>query len=323
MMKKLIVTALMVAGLLVPAMAIAKEKKEAGPVLPIGWLYLHDGPRDFSVSKEDLQKSTRPLPRGSLVPVFKTKVKDGSTYGRVAALNPQTGLAEVGWVKIDPAELKPQPSYPPDDDLTPLLGSPYLDDITAKHTDMARFLVHQAQEPDVLLCYVLTVQLSMAKLVTFTSSGGKFSLGASLNIPITEMSNGITSLEIRDLVGDGSECIVSKENFRDLADTSGSNLVIRRIVDGQFQTVWQAPIKFRNLSQYNAKVQILQPPEKNIGAPGTVTTGEVTYRPSGNGQTPVWKGKVEFFIINREKALDSVKIEKACPWDGNEFAPLR
>jgi hypothetical protein len=323
MMKKPIVAALMVAGLLLPVMAGAKEKKEAGPVLPIGWLYLHDGPRDVTVSGQDLQKSTRPLPQGSLVPVFKTKEKSDGTYGRVAALNLQTGMAEVGWVKLDAAELKPQPSFPPDDDLTPLLGTPYLDDVTAKHTDMARFLVHQTQGPDVLLCYVLTAPLSMAKLVAFTSSGGKFSLGASLNIPITEMSNGITSLEIRDLVGDGSDCIVSKENFRDLADTSGSNLVIRRILNGQFQTVWQAPIKFKNFSQYNAKLQILQPPEKNIGAPGTVTTGDVTYRPSGNGQIPVWKGKVEFFVINREKALDSVTIEKACPWDGNEFAPLR
>jgi hypothetical protein len=322
-MKKLIVAALMVGGLLLPVMAAAKEKKEAGPVLPIGWLYLHDGPRDFSVSKEDFQKSTRPLPQGSLVPVFKTKEKNGSTFGRVAALNLETGLAELGWVKIDPAELKPQPSYPPDDDLTPLLGTPYLDDVTAKHTDMARFLVHQAQGPDLLLCYVLTAQLSMAKLVTFTPSAGKFSLGASLNIPMTEIANGITSLEIRDLVGDGNQCIISKETFRDLADTSGRNLVIRRIVDGQFQTVWQAPIKFKNLSQYNATLKILQPPEMNIGAPGTVTTGEVTYRPNGNGQIPVWKGKVEFFIINREKALDSVTIEKACPWDGNEFAPLK
>jgi hypothetical protein len=322
-MKRRILAALLVSGLALSWTAVAKEKKEAGPVLPIGWLYLRDGSRDFSVSKEDLQKSTRPLPQGSLVPVFKTKEKQGSTYGRVAALNLETGLAELGWVKIDSAELKPQPSYPPDDDLTPLLGTPYLDDVTAKHTDMARFLVHQAQGSEVLLCYVLTAQLSMAKLVTFTSSEGKFSLRASLNIPITEMSNGITSLEIRDLVGDGNDCIISKENFRDLADTSGRNLVIRRIVDGQFQTVWQAPIKFKNLSQYNAKVQILQPPEKNIGAPGTVTTGEVNYRPGGHGQIPVWKGKVEFFVINREKALDSVTIEKACPWNGNEFTPLR
>jgi hypothetical protein len=33
--------------------------------------------------------------------------------------------------------------------------------------------------------------------------------------------------------------------------------------------------------------------------------------------------KVKFFVINGEKARDSVTIEKACPWDGNEFSPLR
>jgi hypothetical protein len=54
-----------------------------------------------------------------------------------------------------------------------------------------------------------------------------------------------------------------------------------------------------------------------------VTTGDVTYVANGQGQTPVWKGKVEFFVINREKPLDSVNLEKACPWDGKEFAPLR
>jgi hypothetical protein len=322
-MKIRILAALLVAGLALSWTAAAKEKKNSGPAPPIGWLYLRDGSRDLSVSEEDFQKATRHLPQGSLLPVFKTKEKHGAVYGRVATLNLETGLAELGWVKIDPAELKPVHSYPPDSDLVPLLGTPYLDDVTAQHTDMARFLVHQAQGPEVLLCYVLTAQLSMAKLVIFTSSEGKFYPGASLNISMTELQNGITSLEIRDLVGDGSECIISKETFRDLADTSGSNLLIRRIVDGQFQTLWQAPIKFKNLSQYNAKLQILQPPERNIGARGTVTTGVVTYRPSGKGQIPVWNGKVEFFIINREKALDSVTIEKACPWKGNEFTPLR
>ncbi len=322
-MKTRILTALLMAVLTLPWTAAAKEKKNTGPVIPIGWLYLRDGSRNLSVSEEDFQKATRHLPQGSLVPVFKTKEKHGDTYGRVAALNLQTGLAELGWVKIDPAELKPVQSYPPDSDLVPLLGSPYLDDVVAQHTDMARFLVHQAQGTEMLLCYVLTSQLSMAKLVVFTTNQGKFYPGASVNIPMTELQNGITSLEIRDLVGDGSECVISNETFRDLADTFGSNLVIRRIVDGQFQTLWQAPIKYKNLSQYNATLQILQPPEKNIGAPGTVTTGVVTYRPSGKGQIPVWNGKVEFFIVNREKALDSVTIEKVCPWDGNEFTPLR
>jgi hypothetical protein len=94
-------------------------------------------------------------------------------------------------------------------------------------------------------------------------------------------------------------------------------------VNGSFQVVWQAPIEFQNLSQYGPKIQILQPPEKNIGAPGTVTTGEVTFRPIGKGQEPVWKGKVDFFVFGRDNAVDSVKIEKTCPWDGQGFTPLR
>jgi len=35
------------------------------------------------------------------------------------------------------------------------------------------------------------------------------------------------------------------------------------------------------------------------------------------------KGKVEFFHFGREEPVDAVTIEKACPWDGKEFAPLR
>ncbi len=322
-MKKTIVAAVIVAGLALSVAAAAKEKKEAGPVKPIGWLYVHDAARELSVSKEDFQKGKRPLPLGSLVPVFKSKVKDGVTYGRVASLNLETGQAELGWVKIDLAELKPPDAYPPDDDLVPHLGGPYLDDVVAKHTDMARFLLHQPEGPDVLLCYVFTGSLSMAKLVAFTSNQGKYTPGASMNIPMMELEGGLSSIEIRDLVGDGNECIIGKEYFRELASTLGSNLVIRRIVDGKFETVWKAPVRYKNLSQYNAEMKILKPPETNIGAPGTVTTGEVTYRPSGKGATPVWKGKVEFFVINHEKALDTVAIEKACPWDGNEFAPLK
>lgn len=322
-MKTRILAAMIIAGFALPLMAAAKEKKAAAPVLPIGWLYVREGSRELLVSKEDFQKGTRPLLQGSLVPVFKTKPMRGATYGRVASLNLETGMAELGWVKLDPAELKPPHAYPPDDDLVPLLGAPYLDDVVTKHTDMARFLVPQHQGQELLLGYALTGQLSMGKLAIFAPNEGKFSLAASVNIPVTELASGISSLEIRDLVGDGNQCVITKESFRDTLDTTGTNLVIRRIVDGQFQNVWQAPIKYKNLSQYNAKLEILQPPEKNIGAPGTVTTGAVTYRPSGSGQVLVWNGKVEFFVVNREKALCSVTIEKTCPWDGSEFAPLQ
>lgn len=162
----------------------------------------------------------------------------------------------------------------------------------------------------------------MAKLVIFSPSEGKFVPTTDLSVPISEIRAGVTSIEVRDLVGDGSDCVILKEHFREQAQTYGTTLRIRKIVNGKFQDLWQAPIDFQNLSQFSAKMQILQPPEQNIGAPGTATTGEVTFRPSGSGQEPVWKGKVEFFVFGREKPVDSVNIEKACPWNGQGFAPL-
>jgi hypothetical protein len=316
---------LLVVGVALPVTGAAKQKKptEPHPAVPIGWLDLHAGSRTMSVSEEDFQKASRKLARGALLPVFKTKEKHGAQIAQVGALDFATGISELGWVEIDSADLKPAESYPVDSELLRTLGAPYLDDFTAGHTDISRFLVRQTQGPPALLCYVVTMPLSMAKLVIFTPSQGKFLPGAALNILISDMQAGITSLEVRDLLGDGSDCVISKEPFREQAQTFGTNLRIRKIANGQFQVLWQAPTEFQNLSQYSPKMQILQPPEKNIGELGTLTTGEVTFRPSGKGQEPVWKGKVEFFVFGRDKAVDTVNIEKACPWDGQEFAPLR
>ena len=100
-------------------------------------------------------------------------------------------------------------------------------------------------------------------------------------------------------------------------------LRIRQIAEGKFLDLWKAPFEYQNLSQYNSQMQMLRPAEQNIGAPGTKTTGDVTFRPTGRAQEPVWKGKIEFYVAGREKALDSVSLEKACPWDGHAFAPLR
>ena len=322
-MRTPILVALLVASSALPWSATAKEKKPAGSRPVIGWLSLQAGSRNLLVPEGDLQKVNRKLTQGLLLPVFKTKESHGSELGQVGAFNLSTGSSELGWVEIQSSELKPPDSYPVDSELLRSLGGPYLEDFTTEHTDIARFLVRQADGPPVLLCYVVTMPLSMAKLVIFAPSQGKFLPGSALNIPISEMVGGMTSLEIRDLSGDGSDCVVTKEPFREQAETFGANLLIRKIVAGQFQVLWQAPIEFTNFSQYSPKMQILQPPERNIGAPGTVTTGEVTFRASGKEQEPVWKGKVEFFVIGRDKAVDSVSIEKACPWNGQAFAPLR
>jgi hypothetical protein len=263
------------------------------------------------------------IDQGSLVPVFNTKERGGAKQALVRIFNLGTGSPEAGWVEVAPADVLPPDAYPRDSDLLRQLGEPYLDDFTAAHTRVARFLVRQGQSPPILLCYVYAQPLPTARLVAFTPSAGKFLPTASQDYSINDFKAGITSMEIRDLLGDGIESFITREPFREGPDTTGTNLIIRRIEGNKFLTLWQAPVDFRNFSAFNSKIQILQPPEKNIGAPGTVTAGDVTFRTHGKGQEPVWKGKVEFFALGREKAVDSVSLEKVCPWDGNQFAPLR
>ncbi len=324
-MKTRIPAALFVLVILASCASVAtgKEKKEPEPPVPIGWVHLPAGTASFSVIGPSRRKVTHELPRGLELPVYKSEEKHGTTLAQVKALNFKTGTMETGWVQVKPSDIQPVSAYPLDSDLLKTLGAPYLDDFTAGHTNIVRYLVRQPHGSPALLCYLLTAPLSLAKLVIFTSQQGKLLPGGMLNFVVGEMQPGITSLEVRDLVGDGSDCVISKEPFREQAETYGANIVIRKIADGHFSTLWKAPTEYHNLSEYSPKMQILQPPEKNIGAPGTVTKGEVTYRAQGSGQEPVWKGKVDFFVLGREKPLDTVNIEKACAWDGMKFEPLK
>jgi hypothetical protein len=297
-------------------------EEDKGPQ-PIGWIYVKADVLDMTLKPGARKDKSEHLTYGTLAPVFKITEKNGMKWAQIRILNLSTARPQVGWVESDRAEILPADSYPSDADLLGRLGEPYVDDFTARHTDVARFLVRQEQSAPLLLCYVFAGPLPTAKLVAFTASQGRYVPGASLDFPISEMHAGITGLEIRDLLGDGNECVISREPFRAGPETRGLHLVIRRIEGDKFRILWQAPVEFRNLAEFRSKVEILQPPEKNIGAPGTTTTGEVTFRQTGNQQEPVWKGKVEFFLFGREKPVDSVSVEKACPWDGKEFAPLR
>lgn len=312
---------LLVALIAVPSPAASRDSNHTAPASPIGWLNLQSGARQLSVADQDTKKAVRRIPRGEVVPVFQTKEKRRIELARVASLNLATDKTEMGWVEIRPADVEAPDKYPRDSELLRSLGGTYLDDESAAHTEIARFLVRQAHGPPVLLCYVLTAPLSMAELVVFTPSQGKFLPGDSINITFTDMQSGIISLELRKLLGDDSDCVITKETFRKQAQMDGTNIVIRTVADGRIRVIWQAPIEFKNFSQYNSKIQILRPPERNVGAPGTRATGEVTFRPNGGQEEPVWSGKVDFFVFGREKPFDSVQFEKACPWTGTEFAP--
>ena len=130
-------------------------------------------------------------------------------------------------------------------------------------------------------------------------------------------------MEARDLTGSGDDCLITREPFRLGPETRGVNLIIRRIEGHGFMILWTAPLESRNLASYPPKLQILQPPERNIGAAGTVTTGEVSFRQRGEVFEPAWKGKVEFYSVGSEKPLDTTTFEKVSPWDGTRFAPLK
>ncbi len=321
MHRQTLVALLVLVVCLHPAIAASAEEDKQPP--PIEWIYLRASALDMTAKPGARKGRAEHLARGTLAPVFKTTEKDGVKWAQVRILNLATTRPQVGWVESDHADVLPPDSYPSDAELLGRLGTPYVDDFTAKHTDVARFLVRKGPGAPLLLCYVFARPLPTAKLVVFTPSQGRFLPGASLDFPISEMQAGIIALEIRDLLGDANECLISREPFRERPETRGLNLIIRRIEGDKFRIVWQAPVEFRNLAEFRSQVQILQPPEKNIGAPGTTTTGEVTFRQRANQQDPIWKGKVEFFLFGREKAVDSVTIERVCPWDGKEFTPLR
>jgi hypothetical protein len=227
------------------------------------------------------------------------------------------------WVDSSQVEITPIDRFPSDEELLRQLGGEYQDDVTASKMTVARWLVRQGNSGTALVCFVASMLLPVSRLVAFLPAQSGFVRGPSLEFPYSEMSPGILSAEVRDLVGDGKECFITHEPFRQGPEVLGVNIVIRRLERDNFRSLWTAPIESRNLGFFPSQLQILHPLEKNVGAAGTVTKGEVEFQQLGNTYVPVWKGTVEFFAVGRDKPVDSVKVTKACAWNGFEFAPLQ
>ena len=102
------------------------------------------------------------------------------------------------------------------------------------------------------------------------------------------MKSPITSLEVRDLVDDGNEFLVTREPHHSGPQNFGVNMVLRRIEGNNFKTIWKAPIAAKNFASYPPKLEIPDPVEANIGRPGTDTKGEVEFRVSQPGGAVVW-----------------------------------
>jgi hypothetical protein len=263
------------------------------------------------------------MSRGALAPVLKTESKNGKSRALLRITDLATLNPVEGWVDSSQAEMIPIDRFPRDEEVLRRAGIENLDDFAAAHYAVVRWVVKQGKSGPALVCFMASFGQPASRLVAFLPVQGNYMRGPWLEFPFFDMKPGILSGEVRDLLGDGSECLITHEPFRKGPATFGINIVIRRLERGSFSSLWVAPLESRNLEFFPPKVQILQPLEKNAGTPGTVTKGEVEFQRRGTIYIPVWKATVEFFAVGRDKPIDSVKVAKACAWDGSQFEPVR
>ena len=301
----------------------AKEKEKKKPPEPIGWCLTKVDKLAVTPKPAGRKKVLAHLGRGSLLAAYEVKQKSGRRWTRVSAVDPAKLTSEMGWIDTSRVESLPAGQFPKDSELLRLIGGAYLDDFAAAHTSIARYLVGRAGGEPLLVCFLGSPIFPTARLQVFTRTQGGLTLGPYLEVPFADMQSTIHDIEVRDLFSDGNGYLITREVFAAGPANHGLNLVIRAITGGNFKTLWKAPLEFANLGSFAPKIQVLSPPERNIGAPGTVTKGDVEFRPQGKVLQPVWKGKVEFHAVGREEPVQTVSIEKVCAWDGSKFAPLR
>lgn len=288
-----------------------------------GWGSVPTGPVEVRPKPSSAKPGVARLNSGALVATFRTQKAGGIPWTEVQVVEPATLEVASGWVESSQIQTLPLDQFPSDADLLKALGGVYLEDINATDARMARYLVKRGKEEPALLCYIGSAFLPHTRLQVFRKTNGKLVAGPSLEMSFSQMKTGVTEIEVRDFVGDGNECIITREPFTEALGNAGLNLVIRRIEADGFKVLWKAPLELRSLSSYPPRTEILQPPEKNIGVPGTVTSATVEFRPRGRISEAVWKGKIEFRVLGREAPLETLTVEKVCGWNGKEFAPLR
>lgn len=298
------------------------REKEKTPPKPTSWGYAAAGPVEVRPKPRAGKRVLVRLGRGALVPVFESRQRGSLRWFRVRAVDPATLIPTMGWLDAGQVESLPFEDFPPDADLLKLLAGPYLDDFTAAHTALVRFLLRQGSRKPALVCFLGSPILPHARLQIFIRSQGEFVPGPFREFAFADMQAGIRRLEVRDLLGDANECLITREPFSLGPENSGINFVIQQVAGNTFKTLWKIPIEWRNLGSFPPRIELLEPPERNIGAPGTLTRGEVEFRSRDGLSEPVWKGKVEFYAVGREQPVETVEIEKVCAWDGARFAPL-
>lgn len=310
-------------GLVVCLLVAGVGRAEGKTPQQTGWGSVPKGLVEVRRKPSSRKPGVARLNSGALVATFRTHKAGGIPWTEVRVVESATLEVRSGWVESNQIQTLPLDQFPSDADLLKALGGVYLQDFNATYTRMARFLVKRGEEEPALLCYIGSPFLPHTRLQVFEKTNGKLVAGPFLEISFSQMKTGVAEIEVRDLVGDGNECIITREPFTEALGNAGLHLVIRRIEADGFKVLWKAPLELRSLSSYPPRPEILEPAEKNIGAPGTVTTATFELRPRGRVSELVWKGKIEFRVLGREAPVETLTVEKVCGWNGKEFAPLR
>lgn len=302
--------------LLIPLPATPRSKQ---PV-QTGWGYVAEGPAEIYERTSFKKHPKLQLERGALVEIFKTKKHDGKPWAQVTAVNPANLESTLGWMDASNLQTLPLDAFPTDQQLLDEMGGEYLKDFVAHHTEFARYLIHLSGGKTALVCFLGSAFLPQSRLQVFVPEQGHFRAGAHLEFPFAGLRSGITSIRVVNLAG--GECLVTHEPFHLLLRHEGVNMVIRRIQGTKFQTLWKAPLENSNLAIFPPHINILEPPVKNIGTPGTVTQATVEFQEHDGVRVPVWKGAIEFHIMGRKSPVKTRHLEKVCAWTGSAFQPI-
>jgi hypothetical protein len=287
---------------------------------PIKWCHVTKDVVEVRSKPGGGEKSVVKLTRGALVPAYASKKAGKSEWLRVVVVDPALMEPRSGWVDPAEVEVAEAAEFPHDDKILALSGAPFVEDFAAENTAVARFILRTKDAGPVLVCYLGTVVLPQTRLQVFFKAPGRFKAGPSLDFPFSEMKSALTSLEVRDLVGDGNEFLITREPYQAGPQNLGVNMVIRRMEGNNFKTIWKAPISAKNFASYPPRLDILDPAEANIGRPGTDTKSEVEFRARGSLTDIVWKGEVNFHALGREKPLETIPLERTWSWDGAQFS---
>ncbi len=294
------------------------------PAQPLAWTYNGTASAPVLAKPGNAKAKKRgEFERGALAELMEEKSSKGEAWWEVRFVNPETLLAVEGWVKARGLTQIPYDRYPSDSDLLTKMGAPYLEDFVASHTVIARYLMHQGPGNPMLIGYVGSRVLPQARLQIFREAAGEWNAGPHLEFSYVDMSSPLTKIEVGDLFGNQHECLISTEKSEPGPGATLTREVIRNVAGESIQTLWDAPTQWSALGSYPAKMDVLSPPVMNIGRPGTVTTGKVTFQSQSGTEDPVWDGKVDFFVLGRKKPVQTVPIHKVCLWTGEQFEPLR